>query len=558
MNTYLFRSRDDTQQSLNEVMGSPVLAFDVESTGLNAGRAVPLGVSVASLPGAAFYVSKDYMPGLVFLEDPSKVLIAHNGKFDRSMLKKAGYTVDSIIDTMIAAHLIGTYPLKLKSLTNVVLGYDITEYDELHRPVQQLSFQEAAEYSCPHAYSTMSIWNKLYGELKRLGFVKVFMNIEMPLIPVLSDMELNGVCINKDKLIELGKEFDGNIEILEDAMNSCSGTVGINWNSPDQVADMFFNKLKFPAPHVHTTKGRPSVDERYLEPLVDKYPLVNLYFRYKGYQKLKGTYVDGIVRLLVGDRVYGNFNQTGTGTSRLSSSNPNLQNIPVRDEDGRKIRTAFVAPPGKKLVKADDSQLELRMMAHRSQDPAMLGAFRARRDIHLETAMRVYHDLNRRYDAKTLNYTVQYGGGDKRSQDAFFGAYPGVKLWIDMTTAECEESGCARTLFGRVRRIYDLDSSIPRIRAHGDREAISTCIQGSSAEVVKIQMRRVWEYIRNSSIRMVLQVHDELVFEVPEREVADFAQFLYKNMRYDELSLPFTVDVSVGDNWGEMEKVDEL
>jgi DNA polymerase-1 len=379
----------------------------------------------------------------------------------------------------------------------------------------------------------------------------------MPLIPVLSDMELNGCNVSQKRLEEIGLIIDENIQITEGALRAMTHEPTLNFNSPDQVADLFYQKLGYKPPWQHTAK-RPSVEAKFLEPLKNKYPIISIYLQYKGYQKLKGTYVDGLIKTLLNGRIYGSFNQDGTETSRLSASKPNLQNIPARDELGRTIRTAWIAPPGTKLVKADASQLELRMIAHWSQDPRMLDAFRKGRDIHMETTMLMYNDAKRRPDGKTANFQIVYGGGTKKNRELLEEAYPGVFAWITKASFDAVEAGSARTLFGRNRRIYELEDERPWMVEHGMRMAISTHIQGSSAEIIKILMRRVWNRMHDTEIKMVLQVHDELVFEVPIPVVDDFCQFLYKTMRYDELSLPFTVEVKVGDNWGTMKDVKEL
>jgi DNA polymerase-1 len=370
-------------------------------------------------------------------------------------------------------------------------------------------------------------------------------------------MELTGCLVSRPKLEEIGKIIDENVAVVEGALRSMTHEPTLNFNSPDQVADLFYNKLNIKPPWQHTEK-RPSVEAKYLEPMANRNPIIKLYLEYKGYQKLKGTYVDGLIKNLVNGRIYGNFNQDGTDTSRLSASKPNLQNIPARDELGRQIREAWIARPGCKIVKADASQLELRMFAHWSQDKRMLDAFRKGRDIHMETAILMYNDPKRRFDGKTANFSIAYGGGDKKTRTKLEEAYPELFAWIKQASFDAVEAGSARTIFGRHRRIHELEDERPWMVEHGMRMAISTMIQGSSAEIIKILMRKVWNKIHDTEIETNLQVHDELVFTVPIPIVDDFCQWLYKNMRYDELSLPFVVEVKVGDNWGNMKTIKEL
>ena len=265
--------------------------------------------------------------------------------------------------------------------------------------------------------------------------------------------------------------------------------------------------------------------------------------------------MDSLKKQIVDGRVYGSFNQTRTRTGRLSSSDPNLQKIPQRTAIGRKIREAFVAPEGRVLMKWDYDLVELKGLAHCSQDPALLAAFKAGEDIHLATAIRVYGSKDERPKAKTLNFRITYGGGEPKDRDAFFGMYPDALKWIKHTTAEAREAGYVRTVGGRIRDIPELWSSNPKIQQHGDREVISTIIQGSTAEVMKIGTTRARKELGGSDTKGVLQVHDEAVYEVPERDVDEVADVLRKTMTYNEWSLPLTGTISVGKNWGQMKEI---
>jgi len=561
---YGFVSRDGSSEDLSALMSASILALDVEGTGTHSHKDVPLGFSIASSPHSAYYADIDNHYFRSMLSDPNKLIIAHNAKFDRTEMKHVGVTIDNLCCTLIAAHLCEDYPLNLVDLLAAKTGRGITKFTDLKRPLFDMSLDELAEFSGPHSRAAWILWHGYEDdryswpgykqELRRNILWDTFWNIEMPLVPVLSDMEYNGVAIDAGYLKELGIYLDGKIALLEEALKYWSGHDNVNFNSPDQVAKVFFKELGIKPSWKKTRSGRSAIEGKYLETIKGTHSIIPYYLMYKQFQKLKGTYVDGLLGQMVDGRVYGDFNQTGTRTSRLSSSDPNLQNIPQRSEEGRKIRRAFIAPEGTTLVKADADQLELKAMAIKSRDPNMLQAFKDKRDIHLETAIRAYHDAKRRFEGKTLNFTVQYGGGSPEQQEAFFSAYPGVKKWIDKTNQEAMEIGYVRTLFNRKRTIPDLKSLYDKQRAHGCREAISTIIQGSSAEVVKVGMKRSWDEIKHTDIKMVLQVHDEMVYEVPDNLVSDFMPELQKTLRYDELELPITYTISSGKNWAEMEK----
>jgi len=551
----VFVGRGSPEVALEELQNARALAFDVEGTGLNMGTAEPIGFSLSCSKNSAFYnpVGGELSS---LLADPERLCIAHGSKYDRSMMKKAGITVDNLCDTLIAAHLLGKPALSLKALAlEEPLEVNIVAYGDLKDVFSGMGIQEMANYCCPHSAMAFALWPLLQEGMKRLGLLDVFWKIEMPLVPVLSDMELNGVAVDADVLTQLGVEFDHKISVLVEALDFYSGQTGVNHNSPDQVADIIYNKLGIP-PGRNTRMGkRPSVDARYLETIKDKHPYLGVYLRYKQLKTLKHSYVESLGKQIVNGRVYGSFNQTRTRTSRLSSSGPNLQKIPQRTDIGRRIRTAFVAPEGFTLMKADYDQIELRMMAHCSQDPALLGAFLQGRDVHEETAIRVFGSADRRPDGKTLNFQIIYGGGGIALRDMFFRAYPGVKVWIDSASREAREAGYVRTIGGRIRVIDELESMHPKIQSHGEREAISTIVQGSSAEVVKIGMANIWRKTKDSGVKMVLQVHDELVFEVPDSMVSDMTSLITEEMTYSELLVPLTVSISTGKNWGEMEEI---
>jgi len=474
------------------------------------------------------------------------------------MLKKAGVVADNWCDPMIAAHLLEDVSLSLQILVGMYLHEDIVAFGQLKKPLECMAIQELADYSCPHSEAVLALWYNLYNRLKRLKLLNVFFNIEMPLVPVLSDMELNGVAVNVDTLDLLGEEFDDKIATLSKGLDHWSGRPGMNHNSPMQVADLLYEKLELPVGRATKTGDRPSVDKRYLATIKNKHSYIPMYLFFKELKTLKNSYVDSLERQIVDGRIYGSFNQTRTRTGRLSSSEPNLQKIPARTAIGKRIRTAFVAPPEHKLLKVDYKLIELVMMAHQSQDPALLAAFRAGRDPHEETAIRAFRDAKRRPEGKTLNFKLIYGGGTAAEQRLLFEIYPVVREWTNRMALVLRENLYARTLGGRIRTIDELGMyNSAKVIAHGVREGISTMIQGSSAEEVKKGMVRAYKQLKGSDAKPVLQVHDEIVYEVPEKIINDVLDVVWKAYPTNELSVPLKVDVEIGDNWGEMVKIKE-
>lgn len=556
MNGYATHVKKGELVSIETLANSPALAFDVEGSGFHVGTDRPYGYSITDNSDSAYYASVHDSLFRELLADETKVKFAHNAKYDRAMLAKAGLVIDNLGDPMIAAHLLEYPSLSLQDLTRSVFREEIVSFKQLTKPLEVMTDQELADYSCPHSEMTVALWNALLPELKRLGLLSVFWDIEMPLVPVLSDMEIAGVAVDEDTLDVLGEEFDRKIAIMVVGLDKLSGTPGMNHNSSDQVAHLLYDVFELPVGRATPTGGRPSVDKRYIETIADKHTYIPLYLQYKQIKTLKNSYVDSLKRQLVDGRIYGSFNQTRTRTGRLSSSDPNLQKIPQRTATGRRIRTAFRAPPGKKLIKADYDQLELRGMAHVSQDKALMAAFIAGRDIHTETAILIYRDPAQRFKGKTQNFRLIYGGGSVRERKLLFSAYPEVEAWIHKIGIYLQEVLYARTLGGRIRTIDELSPTAPdRVIQHGVREGISTIVQGSSAEQVKKGMRRAWDVFKHTDVKGVLQVHDEVVYEVPEGQVNDAIEVIQNTFPSDEWSVPLTVSVEVGDNWGEGVKV---
>ena len=555
MRDFVYASNDGTTGDLSDLASAPLLAFDTEGTGVSIGTSMPLGFSLAYRDTGAYYVDIRNEFFKYLLADEKRPKLAYNAKFDRSMMKKVGVRIDNLCDPMIAAHLLEWESLSLESQAAIYCGVQVPTFKELGKPIHTLSLGEAAQYSCPHSAILFPLWQTLEGKMKKLRLLDVFWNLEMPLVPVLSDMELDGVRIDLDRFKELELYFDGKLDGMTDDLNRLSGVPNMNHNSPDQVADLLFKKLKLPPTRTTGTGKRPGVGADLLEKMKKSHPYIPIYLDYKELRKLKSTYITSLVEKAVDGRLHGSFNQTRTRTGRLSSSDPNLQNIPQRKEEGKKIRTGFVAREGYVLMKADFDLMELKGLAHFSGDPVMLSAFLEGRDIHTETAIKVFGDKKHRGKAKTLDFQIVYGGGEYRLRKMFFEAYVRAGQWIKEAQREASESLYVRTLYGRIRTLSGFESTYPKDREHAAREAVSTIIQGSMAEIVKVGMRKLWEKIRDTSVRMLLQVHDEIVLEVPKDLVMDVAKVVRDALTYKELSLPFTITISVGPNWGQMEKL---
>ncbi len=543
--------------SLDALAEAPILALDVESSGYHIGTDIPYGYSISSVPTSSYYagINDAFFADLIM--DDSKTKIAFNAKFDRSMLKKVGIPADNWCDPMVAAHLLEAPMLSLEFLNGWFLqGKEFMTYSQLPKPLESMNMQECAVFSGPHTEIAILLWMNLLTRMKKLGLHKVFWDIEMPLIPVLSDMELNGVAVSTDTLDLLGEEFDHKITILKKGLDHWSGRPGMNHNSPMQVSNLLYEELKLPVGRTTRTGDRPSVDKRYLDTIKGKHSYIPMYLYYKELKTLKNSYVDSLKRQIINGRIHGSFNQTRTSTGRLSSSDPNLQKIPVRTSIGKRIRTAFIAPEGHKLLAVDYKLLELVMMGHQSQDPALLAAFRAGMDIHTETAIHAFNDAKRRPEGKTLNFKLIFMGGTKTEREMLFKLYPRVREWTRETALMLRENMYAKTLGGRIRTIDELDPyQSQKVIAHGVREGISTMIQGSSAEEVKKGMARAHAQTKNSDIKEVLQVHDEVVYQVPNNMVNDLIDTVFRTYPTNELSIPLTIDVKVGDNWGEMKEI---
>lgn len=570
-------------------------AFDTETTGLNPIYVQLVGISISLKPGEAYYIPVGHV-GLTqmeqlpleqvidklkpLFEDKKIAKIAHNGKYDMAVLGRQGITVNNLtFDTMIAAHLLSEQSLRLKSLAFTRLGVEMTPITDLigtgakQIPMSKVLIEKTADYSCADADMTLSLAELLEAELKEQGLWKLFAEVEMPLVPVLLHMERSGIALDTDLLRELQKRLGEQLLKLEaDIYNSVGHQFNIN--SSQQLGSVLFEELKLPATR---RKGSYSTAAPVLEALRDSHEIIPLILEYRQVSKLKSTYVDALPGLINPEtgRVHTSFNQTRTATGRLSSSDPNLQNIPIRGELGKEIRKAFIAPQGSKLLGGDYSQIDLRSLAHLSQDKNLIDAFKKDEDIHTATAARLFGvetskvTPEMRRVAKTVNFGVIYGMSEYGLEQAtelsreeagqfiaaYFDKHPGVKQYIESTKEQARRNGYVKTLLDRRRSIGEINSSNRQVREAAERMAINMPVQGTSADIIKVAMINLDREIekRRLKSRMLLQVHDELVFEVPDEELEEMSHLVPDLMSNAiKLSVPLKVDINTGQNWGEM------
>ena len=578
------------------MQGAEILAVDIEATGKEESGAELVGMSFSWRPGEAYYIpvghrllgQLEQLPIPVVAGKLRQTLTAaalpkvgHNGKYDMTVLAKYGIEVRPLaFDTMVAAWLLGERAINLKALAFSRLGVEMTPITALigtgarqismsHVPIEQ-----AAPYACADADLTLQLKAVLEEQLKKEGLEKLFYEVEMPLVPVLLRMEQAGVALDLNLMREIKHAMD--LEVLRLEKGIC-GLVGhtFNINSTQQLGQVLYEELKLP--HSRRTKTGYSTEAAVLEELKEVHAVVPLLLEYRQLVKLKTTYVDALPTLVSPGtgRLHTSYNQTGTVTGRLSSSEPNLQNIPVRGEWGRKIRQAIVAGEGRLLLSADYSQIDLRVLAHLSQDPSLVEAFLRDEDIHAVTAAQVFGvgltevtpDMRR--VAKTVNFGVIYGmseyGLEQATElsredagkfiDAYFEKYPGVKTYLDGTKEKARNIGYVETALGRRRYIPEINSPNRPLRESAERMAINMPVQGTSADIIKLAMLSIQRDMDQRGLVsfMILQVHDELVFEVSPGEMEQLKGIVRDLMpRALDLSVPLKVDLKVGKNWGEM------
>ena len=590
-------SEDELNTWLEKVKKAEIFAFDSETTSLDYMSAEIVGVSFSVEAGCAAYVpfghdypdapkqlSKDYVLNAIkpILENPAIKKIGQNIKYDIEVLARAGIELKgAAFDTMLESYVLDSSSNShdLESLALKYLGWRAIPYTEVagkgakQIPFNQVNIVDAARYAAEDADITLRL-NKLLNARIELetGIKYIYNNIEIPLIPVLAHIERNGVLIDPDKLRAQGKELEIRLKELEQQAFQLAGTE-FNLNSPKQLQEILFQTLKLPILQ-KTPTGQPSTADPVLQELALEFEMPHIIIEYRSLSKLMSTYTNRLVEQIHPStgRIHTSYNQTGAATGRLSSSEPNLQNIPIRMPEGRRIRQAFIAPPGHRLVSADYSQIELRLMAHMSEDPSLLTAFANDLDIHKATAAEVWevaledvtYDMRR--NAKAINFGLIYGmsafgltrqlGIDRRSAqeyiDRYFNRYPKVRAYMDNTRAHARELGFVETLWGRRLYLPDIHASqIPRQKA-AERTAINAPLQGSAADIIKLAMINIETWIRENKlpVKMIMQVHDELVFEVDENHLDDIIVGIKERMsNVVQLKVPLVVSVGVGDNW---------
>ena len=583
--------------------GAAAIAWDVESTGVDPTAADLVGISLAIAPDRAYYLPvghdegaqlplKDVIDALrPAFTNPEIGKIAYNANYDYLMLARYGIEVTPVkFDVMLAEWCVnpaGKYssPLGLKALALHRLNVEMTEIKQLlgsgrsQRTMNQVAIADAAPYAGADAALTYRLWQEIAPELPRAGVQSLFDEMEMPLIPIIAEMEHAGVEIDSDFLREMSGRMQAELAHIQDEIFELNENRPFNINSPKQLNDVLFQQLGLPTTGLRRTTHGYSTDASALEILQDQHPIVANILKYRELTKLKGTYVDALPALVNPQtgRVHTNFNQAGATTGRFSSSNPNLQNIPIRSEQGRQIRKAFVAGAGQLLLAVDYNQIELRVLAHMSEDEALMAAFHEGQDIHRATASAVFDvplaevDTSQRDLAKRVNFGLMYGMGANRlartsqmtfeEADAFITRYferlPRVRSYIQETQRRAQETGELRTLFGRLGDFGALKR--PDVnRRHTQsllRVAINFPIQGSAADIMKMAMLAVHARIREEKLRakMLLQVHDELVFEVPEAELEETRIIVVDTMEtVCKLRVPLRTDAECGPNWCDM------
>ncbi|MEV3835380.1 DNA polymerase I [Aeromonas allosaccharophila] len=583
---------------LEQLKAAPLFAFDTETTSLDYMEARIVGVSFAVEPGKAAYVpfGHDYLGAPVqlseavvlgklkpLLEDPTRLKVGQNLKYDRNVLLNHDIDLQGIAyDTMLESYVLNSTASRhdMDSLAKRYLGVETTSFEDIAgKGVKQLTFnqielEQAAPYAAEDADITLRLHQTLWGQLEAVpGLAKVFSEIELPLLPVLARMELLGTTIDPKLLHQQSQEIEVRLAELEKQAHELAGQE-FNLSSPKQLGEILFTKLGLPIIK-KTPKGAPSTAEEVLAELAETYELPRLLMEHRGLAKLKSTYTDKLPLMIKPQtgRVHTSYHQAVAATGRLSSSDPNLQNIPVRNEQGRRIRQAFIPSAGYKLVAADYSQIELRIMAHLSGDKGLLTAFAEGKDIHKATAAEVFGvaldavTTDMRRSAKAINFGLIYGmsafglakqlgigrAEAQKYMDLYFERYPGVLEYMERTRQQAEAQGYVETLFGRRLYLPDIKSRNAGLRKAAERAAINAPMQGTAADIIKRAMINVDSWIRgieDESIRMLMQVHDELVFEIREEKLEEYVAIIKEKMSAAaELHVPLLVEAGTGDNW---------
>ena len=590
-NYQLIDNEEEMQHIFSIFKTKRILSLDTETTSTNAIDAELVGLSFSVTPHEAFYVpipaNREEALRIVNIfkplyEDPQILKVGQNIKYDLEVLRNYNiHLAGPMWDTMIAHYLIQPeLRHNMDYMAETYLNYQTVHIDELigprgkgQRSMRDLSPTQVYEYACEDADITLQLKEKLEPELKRLDCEKLFYEIEMPLMPVLAEMEMTGVRLDTDSLAQTSKELTARMNQIEHEIYELAGH-SFNISSPRQVGDVLFGEMKIIEKPKKTKTGQYVTSEEVLQQLHAKHPIVGKILDYRGLRKLLSTYVDNLPTLINPrtGHIHTSFNQCVTATGRLSSSDPNLQNIPVRGEDGKEIRKAFVPEPGCLFFSADYSQIELRVMAHLSADEAMIDAFRKGYDIHAATAARVYKkdikevERDERTKAKRANFGIIYGitvfglaerldiSRDEAKQliDGYFETFPHVHDYMEKAKQTARQQGYVTTLFGRRRYLPDINSANATVRGFAERNAINAPIQGTAADIIKVAMIRIFERFQRENIKskMILQVHDELNFSVYPEEKEQVERIVLEEMEHAfDMQVPLVADSGFGQNW---------
>ncbi len=574
-------------------------SLDTETTSLDPMQAKLVGISISYRTDEAFYIPVGHTDtdGVVqlpigkvlqtlqpLLGNPNIQKVGQNIKYDWIVLQQHGIRLEGVFfDTMLASYLIdpskrahGLDQIALDFLDHKMISYEeVAGKGKAAISFADVPLEKASVYACEDADITLKAFHVLSPMLEEFGLRSLFEKVEMPLVRVLMKMEMQGICVNKDKLRELSKSFETRLDRIEEDIYRLAGET-FNIKSSQQLGAILFDKLGLPVQKKTKKKTGYSTDVEVLTFLAERHELPALVLKHRTLAKLKSTYADALIELInpESNRLHTSFNQTITATGRLSSSEPNLQNIPVRDDDGREIRSAFIPREGWKLVSADYSQIELRILAHYAEDPILIEAFQNDEDIHTRTASEVFEMLPSfitpeiRRQAKAINFGIVYGMSPfglsralgisqkmaKTYIDHYFSRYKGVKQFIDRTIEATRKSGRTTTLLDRIRLLPDINSSNQNLRQFAERIAINTPIQGTAADLIKLAMINVSAAFEEQGFRtaMILSVHDELVFEVPTEELAAVQKSVKTVMEEVwRLRVPLKVNIACGENWAE-------
>ena len=589
-------TKKDLKKVIKEASKSDTVAIDTETTGLDYIDSELVGISISFNAGEGFYIPIKHNDESIIqlpledvinelkplLESSEKKIIGQNIKFDKNILMKYGLKIASIKnDTMMMSYVLDASATRhnLDALASYYLGYKTSTYEDVAgKGAKQISFDDvpidiATNYAAEDADITLRLYEELSPKLKNIESLnKLNEEIEIPLIEVLSDMERNGAILNAKVLNAQSKDLEERIIRLENKAYKLAGEE-FNLGSTKQLREIFFDKLNYRVIK-KTPGGQPSTDEKVLAELAEEYELPKVLLEHRTLSKLKSTYTDKLPNQIssLSGKVHTSFHQAVTTTGRLSSSDPNLQNIPIRTEDGRRIRQAFEPSNGNKFISADYSQIELRVMAHLSKDPGLLSAFQEGEDVHSKTASEVFNvdiedvssDLRR--NAKAINFGLIYGIsafglgkqlGITRNLAAeymamYFEKYPGVKQYMESTKESASQNGYVETLFGRRLYLKEINANNALRRQASERAAINAPVQGTAADIMKIAMIRMYQALEKekSEARIILQVHDELILDTPEKEIDRVIELTTEAMKEATLlDVPLEIDIGIGDNW---------